>query len=298
MAQKAKEEVTNVKTDLIKTIREHMPKMSKSHKMIAAYIIDHPDSAAYLTATKLGTVTGVSESTVVRFAIELGFKGYPEMQKSLKDLIRTSMTSVQRVAAADSLMSGGDVMSKIMNSDADKIRLTLEEASKEDFDRAVKMITEAKNVYIIGIRSASMLSSFFAYYLNIILGNVTHLDVASTGEMFERLMHISKGDVLVGISFPRYSKRTKTAIEFAKKREANILALTDSKSSPIATKADCTLIAKSDMASFVDSLVAPLSIINALIVAVSMNKKDELSDHLHALEKIWDEYEVYEKTTD
>lgn len=285
-------------TDLLRHIKESMPTMSKSHKMIAAYIIDHPDSAAYLTATKLGTVTGVSESTVVRFAIELGFKGYPEMQKSLKDLIRTSMTSVQRVAAADSLMSGGDVMSKIMNSDADKIRLTLEEASKEDFDRAVKMITEAKNVYIIGIRSASMLSSFFAYYLNIILGNVTHLDVASTGEMFERLMHISKGDVLVGISFPRYSKRTKTAIEFAKKREANILALTDSKSSPIATKADCTLIAKSDMASFVDSLVAPLSIINALIVAVSMNKKDELSDHLHALEKIWDEYEVYEKTTD
>ncbi len=287
-----------MKADLIKSVREHMPNMSKSHKMIAAYIIDHPDSAAYLTATKLGTVTGVSESTVVRFAIELGFKGYPEMQKALKDLIRTSMTSVQRVAAADSLMSGGDVMSKVMNSDADKIRLTLEEVKKEDFDKAVEMITGAKNVYIIGIRSASMLSSFFAYYLNIILGNVTLLDMTSTGEMFERLMHISKGDVLVGISFPRYSKRTRTAIEFAKKREANILALTDSNSSPIATKADCTLIAKSDMASFVDSLVAPLSIINALIVAVSMNKKDELSDHLHELEKIWDEYEVYEKTTD
>ncbi len=286
-----------MKADLIKYIREHMPDMSKSHKMIAAYIIDHPDSAAYLTATKLGAVTGVSESTVVRFAIELGFKGYPEMQKALKDLIRTSMTSVQRVAAADSLMSGGDVMSKVMNSDADKIRLTLEEVKKEDFDKAAEMITGAKNVYIIGIRSASMLSSFFAYYLNIILGNVTLLDMTSTGEMFERLMHISKGDVLVGISFPRYSKRTRTAIEFAKKREANILALTDSNSSPIATKADCTLIAKSDMASFVDSLVAPLSIINALIVAVSMNKKDELSHHLHELEKIWDEYEVYEKTT-
>ena len=287
-----------MKADLIKHIRQSFPDMSKSHKMIAAYIIDHPDSAAYLTATKLGTVTGVSESTVVRFAIELGFKGYPEMQKALKDLIRTNMTSVQRVAAADSIMSGGDVMSKVMNSDADKIRLTLEEVKKEDFDKAVDMITNAENVYIIGIRSASMLSSFFAYYLNIILGNVTLLDMTSTGEMFERLMHISKGDLLVGISFPRYSKRTRTAIEFAKKREANILAITDSNLSPIATKADCTLIAKSDMASFVDSLVAPLSIINALIVAVSMNNKDELSFHLHELEKIWDEYEVYEKTTD
>ena len=287
-----------MKSDLLKHIKENMPTMSKSHKMIASYIIDHPDSAAYLTATKLGNAAGVSEPTVVRFAIELGFKGYPEMQRSLKELVRTSMTSVQRVAAADNLMSGGDVMTKIMNSDAEKIRMTLEEVRKEDFDKAVEMITSAKNVYIIGIRSASMLSSFFSYYLNIVLGNVTHLDVSSTGEMFERLMHISKGDVLVGISFPRYSKRTKAAIEFAKKRQANILALTDSNSSPIATKADCTLIAKSDMASFVDSLVAPLSIINALIVAVSMSKKDELSYHLHELEKIWDEYEVYEKTTD
>ncbi len=285
-------------SDLIKHIRKCMPEMSKSHKMIAAYIIDHPDSAAYLTATKLGSATGVSESTVVRFAIELGFKGYPEMQRSLKNLVRSSMTSVQRVAAADTLMSDGDVLEKIMNSDAEKIKLTLSEVGRKDFDDAVEMISKAKNVYVIGIRSASMLSSFFAYYLNIILGNVTLLDVASTGELFERLMHISDGDILVGISFPRYSKRTRTAMEFAKKRGAGILALTDSKSSPIAGASDCTLIAKSDMASFVDSLVAPLSIINALIVGVSLKKKDQLSHTLHELEKIWDEYEVYEKTTD
>lgn len=284
-------------SDLIKTIRERCPSLSKSHKIIAKYIVEHPDSAAYLTATKLGVVCEVSESTVVRFAIELGFKGYPEMQKALKEQVRTNMTSVQRVAVADNIISDGDVLSKIMNSDAEKIKITLDEVSREDFDRAVKMISEAKNVYIIGIRSASMIASFFAYHLNIVLNNVTLLDMTSTGEMFERLMWISKGDVFIGISFPRYSKRTKSAIEFAKKRGANILALTDSVSSPISEEADCTLIAKSDMASFVDSLVAPLSIINALIVAVSMNKKEQLSEHLNELEKIWDEYEVYEKPT-
>lgn len=284
-------------SDLIKYIREKMPILSKSHKIIAQYITERPDSAAYLTATKLGTVTGVSESTVVRFAIELGYRGYPDMQKALKDLIRTNMTSVQRVEAANSIMSGSDTLSMVMNSDAEKIKLTLDEVRREDFNRAVEMITKAKNIYIIGIRSAYTLASFFSYYLNIILNNVTLLDMASVDEMFERLMWISDEDVFIGISFPRYSKRTRAAIEFAKKKGAKILALTDSESSPIAQSADCTLLAKSDMASFVDSLVAPLSIINALIVAVSLDRKDDLSRHLSELEKIWDEYEVYEKTT-
>ena len=281
--------------DLVKEIKERYPKMSKSHKVLAAYILDKPDVAAYLTATKLGCETGVSESTVVRFAIELGYKGYPEMQRALVNLIRTNMTSVQRVAAADNIMAGSDVLTKIMNQDMEKIKMTLEEANREDFSRAVEMLSQAKNVYMIGVRSASMLSGFFAYYLNIILNNVVLLNMNSSSEMFERLMRIDKGDVLIGISFPRYSKRTRDAIEFAKRRGADILALTDSEASPIAAKADCTLFAKSDMASFVDSLVAPLSIINALIVAVSMNKKEQLSETLGALEKIWDEYDVYEK---
>ncbi len=270
--------------------------MSKSHKRIAAFILDKPDTAAYLTATRLGIETGVSESTVVRFAIELGYKGYPEMQKALVGLIRTNMTSVQRVAAADNIMAGGDVLSKVMNQDADKIKLTLDEVNREDFTRAVEMIATAKNVYMIGVRSASMLSGFFAYYLNIIQNNVILLNMTSASEMFERLMRISEGDLLIGISFPRYSKRTRNAIEFARRRGANIIALTDSDASPIAADADCTLFAKSDMASFVDSLVAPLSIINALVVAVSMNKKEQLSETLRELEKIWDEYDVYEKT--
>lgn len=282
--------------DPVKEMKECYPKMSKSHKRIAAFILEKPDTAAYLTATKLGAETGVSESTVVRFAIELGYKGYPEMQKALISLIRTNMTSVQRVAAADNIMAGGDVLSKVMNQDADKIKLTLDEVNREDFTRAVEMITTAKNVYMIGVRSASMLSGFFAYYLNIIQNNVILLNMTSASEMFERLMRISEDDLLIGISFPRYSKRTRNAIEFARRRGANIIALTDSDASPIAADADCTLFAKSDMASFVDSLVAPLSIINALIVAVSMNKKEQLSETLRELEKIWDEYDVYEKT--
>ena len=281
--------------DLVKEIKERYPKMSKSHKVIAAFILEKPDVAAYLTATKLGCETGVSESTVVRFAIELGYKGYPEMQRALVNLIRTNMTSVQRVAAADSIMAGSDVLTKVMNQDSEKIKMTLEEADREDFTRAVKMISEAKNVYMIGVRSASMLSGFFAYYLNIILNNVILLNMTSASEMFERLMRIGEGDVLIGISFPRYSKRTRNAIEFARRRGAHIIALTDSDSSPIAAKADCALFAKSDMASFVDSLVAPLIIINALIVAVSMEKKEQLSETLRELEKIWDEYDVYEK---
>ena len=281
--------------DPVKEIREKFPKMSKSHKILASYILAKPDVAAYLTATKLGCETGVSESTVVRFAIELGYKGYPEMQRALVNLIRTNMTSVQRVAAADSIMAGSDVLTKVMNQDMEKIKMTLDEADREDFAQAVRMISEARNVYMIGVRSASMLSGFFAYYLNIILNNVVLLNMNSSSEMFERLMRIGEGDVLIGISFPRYSKRTRDAIEFAKRRGAHIISLTDSESSPIAAKADCTLLAKSDMASFVDSLVAPLSIINALIVAVSMNKKEQLSETLSALEKIWDEYDVYEK---
>lgn len=282
--------------DIITDINKKIPEMSKSHKLIASYITEHPDTAAYLTATKLGEVTGVSESTVVRFAIEIGYKGYPEMQKSLRNKIKTNMTSVQRVAVANNLMSGSDLLSGVMSSDMDKIKMTLDEIDRDAFLRAVELISGAKRVYIIGMRSASMLSSFFAYYLNIVLNNVILLDMTSSSEMFERLMWISEDDVFIGISYPRYSKRTKKAMEFAKEKGASILALTDSENSPIADCADCALFAKSDMASFVDSLVAPLSVINALTVAISMKNGDELSRRLEDLEKIWDKYDVYEKT--
>lgn len=282
--------------DIMQQIKNCIPSMSKSHRRIAQFIIEHPDVAAYLTATKLGTEAGVSESTVVRFATELGYKGYPELQKALKNALKTNMTSVQRVNAAQNIMSQDDVLEKVMTLDMEKIKLTLGEIDKDAFYSAVKMISEAKKVYVIGVRSASMLASFLSYYLDIATENVTLLNMTSSSEMFEKIMRISKDDVLVGISFPRYSKRTKNAIEFAKRRGTKILAITDSESSPIASVSDCALLAKSDMVSFVDSLVAPLSIINALIVGVSLNKKEALSKNLSELEKIWEEYEVYDKT--
>lgn len=282
--------------DIMQKIKDSIPSMSKSHRRIAQFIIERPDVAAYLTATKLGNETCVSESTVVRFATELEYKGYPEMQKALQNALKTNMTSVQRVNAAQNIMSQEDVLEKVMTLDMEKIKLTLGEIDKEAFSSAVKMISEAKKVYVIGVRSASMLASFLSYYLDIATENVTLLNMTSSSEMFEKIMRISQDDVLVGISFPRYSKRTKNAIEFAKGRGTKILAITDSKSSPIASISDCALLAKSDMVSFVDSLVAPLSIINALIVGVSLNKKEALSKNLCELEKIWEEYEVYDKT--
>ena len=282
--------------DIIKEIREKSSRMSKGHKLIAAYITDHPDVAAYLTATKLGDATGVSESTVVRFAIEMGYKGYPEMQKSLQNKIRTNMTSVQRVAAANNLMAGSDILSGVMTKDMEKIKLTLDEIDRTAFFKAVELISNAEHVYIIGMRSASMLSSFFAYYLNIILNNVILLDMSSSSEMFERIMRINENDVLLGISFPRYSSRTSKALLYAKERGAKVIALTDSVASPIAEIADLTLLAKSDMASFVDSLVAPLSLLNALIVAVGIKRQAEVTQSLNMLEHIWDEYEVYQKS--
>ena len=233
--------------DYLKFMQEKMPELSKSHKAIASYIIDHPDTAAYFTATKLGNAAGVSESTVVRFANELGFKGFPEMQKALSNQLRSRMNSVQRVAAATSIMDGADILSKIMTRDMERIKSTLDEVDRDAFYKTVEMLTNAKHIYIIGMRSASMLASFFAYNLNIILNNVTLLDMTSKSDMFERLMWISECDVFVGISFPRYSKRTRNAMEFAGGRGAKILAITDSESSPIAANCDCALFAKSDI---------------------------------------------------
>lgn len=283
-------------SDIVKDISDKIPAMSKSHKLIAFYINEHADTAAYLTATRLGDTVGVSESTVVRFAIEMGYKGYPEMQKALKNHVAKNMNSLQRFNATDTMISGGDLVSKVMNFDIEKIKTTLDELDRENFEKAVSIIINAKKVYVIGTRSAAMLTGFFAYYLNIMLNNVVLLDKTTSSEMFERLMWISEGDAFVGISFPRYSTRTKNAMDFARKKGAKILAITDSETSPISALSDCALYAKSDMVSFVDSLVAPLSIINALIVAVSMNKKNELSEHLSELEEIWDKYDVYEKT--
>ena len=250
-----------MKRNLIAMIEEGMPTFSKGQKRIANYILEHYDKAAYMTASKMGALVGVSESTVVRFAIELGFEGYPEMQKSLQELIRMKLTSVQRVEVTNSLIGEGDVLEKILMSDAEKIRRTLEEVDREAFEAAVDAIVAADKIYIIGVRSSSSLAGFLNFNFRMIFDNVKFVQTTSGSEMFEQIMSIGPNDVMIAISFPRYSKRIVNAVEYAHNAGADVISLTDSHQSPIAGVADQLLLARSDLVSFVDSLVAPLSII-------------------------------------
>ena len=284
-----------MKRNLIAMIEEGMPGFSKGQKRIANYILNHYDKAAYMTASKMGQLVGVSESTVVRFAIELGFEGYPDMQKSLQELIRMKLTSVQRVEVTNSLIGEGDVLEKILMSDAEKIRRTLEEVDREAFEAAVDKIVAADKIYIIGVRSSSSLAGFLNFNFRMIFDNVKFVQTTSGSEMFEQIMSIGPNDVMIAISFPRYSKRIVNAVEYAHNAGADVISLTDCHQSPIAGVADQLLLARSDLVSFVDSLVAPLSIINAIIVAVSRKKMDDIRIRFDKLEKIWDEYEVYDK---
>jgi DNA-binding MurR/RpiR family transcriptional regulator len=248
-----------------------------------------------MTASRLGEVTNVSESTVVRFATALGYEGYPELQLALQELIRIRLTSVQRMEVTNDRIGEGDVLESVLNSDMAKIRSTLDTVSRADFAAASDAIVNAKRIYIIGMRSSASLASFLAFNFRFMFDNVTLVQTTSGSEIFEQLLRVSEGDVVIAISFPRYSKRIINAVEFAHMQGAHIVALTDSALSPIATHADSTLYAKSDMASFVDSLVAPLSIMNALIVDIARKKKVELQNVFSRLETIWDEYDVYDK---
>ena len=284
-----------MKRNLLYEIEERMPSFSKGQKLISNYILENYDKAAYMTASKLGKIVQVSESTVVRFAIELGFDGYPEFQQALQEVVRTNLTSFQRMEVTNSLIGDGDILSKVLLGDADKIKGTLEEVDREAFEKAVNYLVGANNIYILGVRSSSSLAGFLAHGLRMIFDNVKFVQTTSGSEMFEQIMSIGERDVMIAISFPRYSKRIIRAVSFAKHAGADVIALTDSEASPIAAEANQVLVAKSDMASFVDSLVAPLSIINAIIVAVSLKKQDELKIRLRQLEKIWDEYDVYDK---
>ena len=281
--------------DLLSTVAQKMPELSKGQKQIATYMLEHYDKAAYMTAAKLGSLVGVSESTVVRFANELGFDGYPELQHSLQELIRTKLTTLQRIEITNDRIGDADLLEKVLMSDVDKIRRTLDEIDRESFNDAVDALIGAKMIYIIGMRSSSSVASFLYHYLNLIFPHVRLVRTTSGSEIFEQILRISSDDVIIGISFPRYSKRIINALEYAKSQSAHVIALTDSATSPIAEPADDLLLAKSDMASFVDSLVAPLSIVNALIVAIGKKKQTELSETFERLENIWDEYEVYEK---
>ncbi len=285
-----------MKRNLLKEIEERMPTFSKGQKLISVYILDNYDKAAYMTAAKLGAIVKVSESTVVRFAIELGFEGYPEFQHSLQEIVRTKLTSFQRIEVTNSLIGDGDVLTKVLLADSDKIKHTLDEIDRDAFDRAVDSIVGAKTISVLGARSSSSLAGFLSHSLGMIFDNVKFVQTTSGSEMFEQILNIGEGDVMIAISFPRYSKKIINAVDYAKHRGANIIAITDSAASPIAPQSNQLLLARSDMASFVDSLVAPLSIINAIVVAVSRKKQDELTARLRRLEEIWDEYEVYDKT--
>ena len=268
--------------------------MSKGQKLLATYITDNYDKAVFLTAEKLGKVVGVSESTVVRFATYLGYKGYPEFQKALEELVRNKLNSIQRMEVTYGRISQSKILETVLQSDAEKIKSTLEDIDQNAFELALDIILNAKHIYIIGIRSCAPLASFLAFYFNLMFENVHLLHTNNSSELFEQMVRISQDDVIIGISFPRYSMRTLKAMEFANNRNAKVITLTDSIHSPMNLYSSCNLIAKSDMASIVDSLVAPLSVINALIVALCMKKQDEVVSTLEMLEDIWDDYQVYE----
>ena len=248
-----------------------------------------------MTAQKLGRTVGVSESTTVRFAAELGFEGYPELQKALKDLVRNKLTSVQRMEATSEVIDSDNVLERVLSLDIERIRRTMEETSVEDFNSAVDKIVSADTIYIVGTRSAASIASFLSYYLGLLFPRVKLVVSATSSELFERIMRIDEKDAMIGISFPRYSKQTVQALRYAKDNGAKVIAITDSQNAPIARYADSLLIARSDMASFVDSLVAPLSLINALIVAASTRNLDASYETFERLEKVWEEYDVYEK---
>lgn len=284
-----------MKNDISLIIRNAMPTMSKSQKKIADVILKNYDKVAYMTATKLAAIAEISESTVVRFAIELGYNGYPDFQRALQELARTNLTPNQRIALTNLRIGDSDVLDKLMTSDMEKIKHTLENIDKESFGKAVEAITEARMIYIIGARSSHSIAQFLAHNLMMIFDNVKFIQESSESEIFEQAISIGEKDVLFAVSFPRYSTRVIHAVNFAHSRKARVVALTDSPASPIAEDADFLLTAQSDMAAYVDSLVAPLSLVNALIVSITRKKQDEIKERFDSLECIWDDYNVYAK---
>ena len=281
--------------DILALIQENMHTFSKGQKRIASFILESYDKAAFMTASKLGKKVNVSESTVVRFAAELGYDGYPDMQRSLQKMIRNRLTSVQRIEVTNDRLGDQDLLSMVLQSDIEKIRLTLEELDRDSFEKAVDAIVSARKLYIIGVRSCAAMATFMSFYFNLIFDNVVKVSATTASEVFESLLRVGEGDVVIGVSFPRYSSRTVQAMNFARSRGATTIAITDSEVSPLSPISTYTLKARSDMASFVDSLVAPHSLINALLVAVSRKKNDDRANTFEDLEKIWEEYGVYEK---
>lgn len=284
--------------DVMHRIREKYASLSKGQKRLADYIQNHYEKAVYLTAAKMGEVVGVSESTVVRFASELGYDGYPGMQRAMEETIRTRLTALQRMEVSSANIDDEHLVQSVLQGDILNIRETMGMIEESAFQEAVEEILNAKRIYVLGVRSSAPLASYLGYYLNLFFGNVSVTLTNSISETFEQILKIGPEDCMIGISFPRYSKRTVKAMEYAKNRGAAVVAVTDNDQSPIASSADCVLKAYSSMESFVDSLVGPMSLMNALIIAISRKRQKEVEENLTALENIWKEYDVYEKTGD
>lgn len=287
-----------MKDDILSILEEKEPSFSKGQRRIAGYITESYDKAAFMTASRLGKTVGVSESTVVRFAMELGFDGYPEMQKAMQEMVMNRLTSVQRIEVANDRIGNQDVLMKVLQADADKLRQTAETISCEHFRLAVDSLLKAQRIYVLGVRSAAPLANFAGYYLNYMFDDVRVITVSGAGEMFENLVNVKPEDVVLAFSFPRYSSATLKAVQYCRGLGATVVGITNSSISPLAQHSDHVLIAKSDMVSLVDSLVAPLSVVNALLVSLASAREAEVQKSLGTLERVWEEYNIYEKRVD
>ena len=281
--------------DILDIIKERQSTFSKGQRLIAKYITEDYDKAAFMTANRLGKTVGVSESTVVRFAVDLGFDGYPSMQKAMQEMVLNRLTSVQRIEVANSRIGDQDVVSMVIQSDMEKLRQTGETLNREEFNAAVNAVLNAKRVYILGVRSAAPLAEFLGYYLNYMFNNVHTITGCGTSEMFEKIVGIDNRDVVIAFSFPRYSSATTKGAQYCRSTGATVIGITDNPDSPLGLASDHVLCAKSDMVSLVDSLVAPLSVVNSLIVGIASKRQKELHRTFESLERIWDQYNVYEK---
>ena len=284
--------------DILVNLQEKAHTFSKGQRAIAKFITEAYDKAAFMTASKLGKTVGVSESTVVRFAVELGYDGYPSMQKAMQEMVLNRLTSVQRIEVANDRFADHDVVSVVLQSDMEKLRQTGELLSREDFKAAVDAILGAKHIYILGVRSTAPLANFLGYYLNYMFTNVHIVTASGSSEMFEKIVGVTAQDVVIAFSFPRYSTSTLRGVQYCHSAGATVIGLTDTKLSPLAQNSDCVLLAKSDMVSLVDSLVAPLSVVNALIVALASKREKEVARTFETLERVWETYHVYEKRVD
>ena len=284
--------------DILSVLQERATTFSKGQRAIARYITDSYDKAAFMTASKLGRTVGVSESTVVRFAVELGYDGYPTMQKAMQEMVLNRLSSVQRIEVANDRIGDQDILSLVLQSDMEQLRKTVSSVDRKDFSAAVNAILDARRIYVLGVRSASALASFLGYYLNLMFENVHTITDSGTGQVLEKLISAGPDDVVIAFSYPRYSTSTVTGASFCHSKGAKIIAMTDSRTSPLGQTSDFVLQTKSDMASLVDSLVAPLSVVNALVVALAARREEKLAKTFSRLEEIWETYQVYEKQDD